>query len=348
MQELLTMSMKELDRLRVIHTVLAGKLTWHEAAEHLTLSERQIGNVVARVRREGARGVVHRLRGRPSNRRLPPPVLRRAVALVKTTYRDFGPTFATEKLRERHGLRLSVSTLRRGMIQAGLWRPRRQKARHRAWRLRRPCVGMLIQVDGSEHDWFEGRGPRCVLLLYIDDATSRLLYGEFVTAEDTLTLMRTTTVYLKRYGRPVAFYVDQDSIYKINREASLEEQLRDVQPLTQFTRAMTELGIEVRTASSPQAKGRVERSFKTHQDRLVKELRLRGIARSRRTMRGTPRRPPIRLCASPPVADARPWPASCVCASSGPSARTGRFAVAISGFSCSRSSRWPCGPRTNS
>ena len=278
MQELLTMSMKELDRLRVIQMVLAGKLTWHEAAEQLKLSERQIGNVVARVRSDGARGLVHRLRGRPSNRRLPPGRLRRAVALVKRKYPDFGPTFATEKLRERHGLALSVPTLRRALIQAGLWRPRRQKARHRAWRPRRACVGMLIQVDGSEHDWFEGRGPRCVLLLYIDDATSRLLYGEFVTAEDTLTLMRTTTVYLKRYGRPLSFYVDQDSIYKINREASLEEQLRDVQPLTQFTRAMTELGIEVLTASSPQAKGRVERSFKTHQDRLVKELRLRGIA----------------------------------------------------------------------
>ena len=278
MQELLTMSMKELDRLRVIQMVLVGKLTWHEAAEQLTLSERQIGNVVARVRRDGARGLVHRLRGRPSNRRLPPGRLRRAVALVKRKYPDFGPTFATEKLREQHGLALSVPTLRRALIQAGLWRPRRQKARHRAWRPRRSCVGLLIQVDGSEHDWFEGRGPRCALLLYIDDATSRLLYGEFVTAEDTLTLMRTTTVYLTRYGRPLSFYVDQDSIYKINREASLEEQLRDVQPLTQFTRAMTELGIEVLTASSPQAKGRVERSFKTHQDRLVKELRLRGIA----------------------------------------------------------------------
>ncbi len=278
MQELLTMRMKELDRLRVMHLVLAGKLTWTEAAEQLMLSERQIGAIVARVRRDGARGVVNRLRGRTSNRRLSPGLIQRAVALVKTTYPDFGPTFATEKLWERHGLALSVPTLRRALIQAGLWRPRRRKARHRAWRPRRSCVGLLIQVDGSEHDWFEGRGPRCVLLLYIDDATSRLLYGEFVAAEDTLTLMRTTTVYLKRYGRPLSFYVDQDSIYKVNREASLEEQLRDVQPLTQFTRAMTELGIEVLTAYSPQAKGRVERSFKTHQDRLVKELRLRGIA----------------------------------------------------------------------
>ncbi len=165
MEELLTMRMKELDRLRVMHLVLAGKLTWTEAAEQLTLSERQIGTIVARVRREGARGVVHRLRGRPSNRRLPPSVLRRAVALVKTRHPDFGPTFATEKLRERHGLALSVPTLRRVLIQAGLWQPRRQKARHRAWRPRRSCVGMLIPVDGSEHDWFEGRGPRCVLLL---------------------------------------------------------------------------------------------------------------------------------------------------------------------------------------
>ena len=123
MQELLTMRMKELDRLRVIQRVLAGALTWTDAAEQLTLSARQIGNVVARVRRDGARGVVHRLRGRPSNRRLPPGLIQCAVVLVKTRYRDFGPTFATEKLRERHGLALSVPTLRRGMIQAGLWRP---------------------------------------------------------------------------------------------------------------------------------------------------------------------------------------------------------------------------------
>jgi hypothetical protein len=137
---------------------------------------------------------------------------------------------------------------------------------------------MLVQLDGSEHDWLEGRGPRCVLLVYIDDASSRVLYAEFVSSEDTLTLLGTTRAYLERYGRPLAFYVDQDSIYKVNREATIEEQLRDSEPLTQFGRAMQELGIEVIHAHSPQAKGRVERGFQTHQDRLVKELRLAGIS----------------------------------------------------------------------
>jgi len=197
---------------------------------------------------------------------------------VKTHYPAFGPTFATEKLRERHHLILSPWTLRQGMIDAGLWRPRHRQPPHRAWRPRRACVGELVQLDGSDHAWFEARGPRCVLLLYIDDATSRLLDGEFVTVEDTLTLLRTTRSYLQRYGRPVAFYVDKDSIYRVNRQATIEEQLQDAAPLTQFTRAMTELGITVIPANSPQAKGRVERSFDTHQDRLVKELRLAGIS----------------------------------------------------------------------
>lgn len=277
MTELLAMKSKDLDRLHVIRMVLSGKLTWKVAAAQLDLSERQIGNLCVRVRREGPGGILHRLRGRPSNRRLPAGLVARAVALVAQRYPDFGPTFAAEQLQRRHGIRLSVATLRRGLLAVGLWRPRRRKARHRAWRERRPCVGMLIQVDGSEHAWFEARGPRCVLLLYIDDATSRLVYGEFVEHEDTLTLLRTSQTYLERYGRPVAFYVDKDSIYRINRQPTLEEQLQDAQPLTQFTRAMGELGITVITAHSPQAKGRVERSFRTHQDRLVKELRLRGI-----------------------------------------------------------------------
>jgi hypothetical protein len=137
---------------------------------------------------------------------------------------------------------------------------------------------MLILVDGSDHDWFEGRGPRCVLILFIDDATSRILYAEFVPSEDTEHLMKATRRYIERYGRPVALYVDRDSIYKINRQATVEEGLRDQYPLTQYSRAMDELGIRVIFALSPQAKGRVERSFETHQDRLVKELRLAGIS----------------------------------------------------------------------
>ena len=204
--------------------------------------------------------------------------LAKALELVKTHYPDFGPTFACEKLRERHRLVLSTETLRQAMVRVGLWTPRRKRLRHRAWRPRRSCLGELVQLDGSDHAWFEARGPRCVLLSYVDDATSRTLAGEFVTVEDTVTLLRTTQTYLQRYGRPIAFYVDKDSIYRVNRQATIEEQLQDSAPLTQFTRAMHELGIEVIAAHSPQAKGRVERAFDTHQDRLVKELRLAQIS----------------------------------------------------------------------
>ncbi len=278
MEDMLAMSTQDLDRLKVIHTVLSRKRTWPQAAAQLRLTVRQIGTLCARVRREGPRGILHRLRGRPSNRRVPAAVLAKALALVAAKYPAFGPTFANETLRERHGVRLSTATLRRAMIMAGRWRPRRHRPVPRARRERRPCVGRLVQVDGSEHAWFEGRGPRCTLLRYIDDATSRIVYAEFVQSEDTLTLLRTTPTYLLRYGRPVAWYGDHDSLYTVNRQPSIEEQWRDVQPMTQFTRAMTELDIEVILAQSPQATGRVERSFKTHQDRLVKELRLRGIA----------------------------------------------------------------------
>jgi len=278
MEERLTMTTQEIDRLRVIRHVLERRMTWPQAAEQLGLCERQIGYLCARVRAKGHRGIIHRLRGEPSNHRLAPGLLQQAVTLVQARYPDFGPTFANEKLRMVHGLVLSTFALRQGMIQAGLWRPRAQRIQHRTWRERRACVGELVQLDGSEHAWFEDRGPQCVLLLYIDDATSRLLYAEFIPSEDTQHLLRCTQTYLQRYGRPVAFYVDKDSIYRINRQATIEEQLRDSQPLTQFTRAMSELDIQVIPAHSPQAKGRVERSFGTHQDRLVKELRLARIA----------------------------------------------------------------------
>ncbi len=278
MEELLTMTSRELDKLRVIRQVLEHKLRWREAAGQLRVSTRQIARLCGRVRTAGNQGILHRLRGRPSNHQLPAGRLAKALELVKTRYPDFGPTFATEKLHARHHLVLSPSTLRRGMIASGLWRPRHGKIRHRVWRPRRACVGELVQLDGSDHAWFEARGPRGVLLSYVDDATSRTLHGEFVEVEDTWTLLRTTKTYLQRFGRPLAFYVDKDSIYRVNRQATIEEQLQDTAPLTQFTRAMRELDIQVIPAHSPEAKGRVERSFGTHQDRLVKELRLARIS----------------------------------------------------------------------
>jgi hypothetical protein len=214
----------------------------------------------------------------PSNNQLKPGLLEEAIKFVKSNYPDFGPTFANEKLLRKHKLVLSAPTLRRAMIKEGLWRPRKSKPKHRDWRQRRSCVGEMVQLDGSVHDWFEGRGQKCVLLVFIDDATSRILYACFITVEDTLNLMAAAKSYLRINGRPMAWYVDKDSIYKINKQATIEDELRDEQPLTQFTRAMRELDITVITAHSPQAKGRVERGFGTHQDRLVKELRLAGIS----------------------------------------------------------------------
>ena len=272
------LTMRDLDRLKVVREVLERRLTQAQAAAQLDLTDRQVRRLCRRIAAKGPKGLVHGLRGKPSNRQLPAGLIDQAIKLVEKHYADFGPTFACEKLFERHSLRLSPNTLRKAMIHEALWRPRRHKPFHRAWRPRKACLGEMTQVDGSEHDWFEGRGPRCALIAFVDDATSKLLWAEFAKAEDTLTLMRLAGVYLRRYGRPLSFYVDKDSIYKTNRNAALDEELREELPMTQFTRAMSELEIRVLCAHSPQAKGRVERGFKTHQNRLVKELRLAGIS----------------------------------------------------------------------
>lgn len=273
------MSKRKINRHFAIRNVLEGKATQKEAAKTLKLSVRQVRRVCARVRDEGAKGVLHGLLGQPSNHQPDVDAQEKALcAMHDPLWEGFGPTFARDKIEELHGVVMSDWTVRRLMTQVDLWAPGRRAPRHRAWRERRMSVGMLTQLDGSDHDWFEGRGARCALLIYIDDATSQILYGEFVKVEDTLTLMKATWTYLKRWGRPVAFYVDKDSIYKVNRPIKYESMQLDEEPMTQFTRAMSELGVDVICADSPQAKGRVERGFDTHQDRLVKELRLRAIS----------------------------------------------------------------------
>lgn len=278
MEARLSMSNTDIDKLRVIRNVMDKKLTQLAAAEILDLCDRQVRRLCVAVCSHGNRGILHGLLGQSSNNQGDPELLGRALSAIHNPrWRGFTAVFAQQKLQSLYGIVLSDTTVRKLMTITELWQPRRPKAKHRAWRERRDCVGMLIQLDGSEHDWFEGRGPKCALLIYIDDATSRILHAEFVTVEDTLNLMRSTGLYLRKHGRCVAFYVDKDSIYTVNRDATIDEELRDSHPITQFTRAMTELGIEVILAHSPQAKGRVERSFDTHQDRLVKELRLANI-----------------------------------------------------------------------
>lgn len=279
MDEVIAMANEDIDRLRVIRDVIDGRRSQIEAGRVLDLSARQIRRICIQVRNRGNRGILHGLCNRPSNRQLDAEVLERALsALHDPLWKGFGPTFAAEKLQALHSIKLSIGTVRKLMAKSELWRTARRGKRHRSWRPRRICLGMLTQLDGSDHDWFEGRGAKCALLIYIDDASSQILYGEFVKVEATLTLMRATKIYLEKLGRPVAFYVDKDSIYKVNRQASIDEDLRDEYPMTQFTRAMNELGVTVIPANSPQAKGRVERGFGTHQDRLVKELRLRAIS----------------------------------------------------------------------
>ena len=273
---MLVLSRKDRDRLKVLHEAERGHLTQREAGEQLGLSGRWARQLLARLRQEGDRGIVHRLRGQASNRRLARAVQRRAVKLVKTRYGDFGPTLAAEYLKEKHGLRVSKETLRQLLIAEGVWRarPRRVEEVH-GWRPRRSCWGELVQWDSSEHDWLEGRGEAVLLIAMIDDATSRL-YGRFVRQDTTEENLGVLQGYLERWGRPAAFYTDQASLFRVNRRASREEELEGQEPVTQIGRVLRELGIEWIAAHSPQAKGRVERCFGTLQDRLVKGLRVAG------------------------------------------------------------------------
>jgi transposase len=251
-------------------------LTQEQIARLMDCTVRTVARRLERYRSEGDAGLVHRARGRPSPRRLPAAVRQQAVALVAEHYADFGPTLAAEKLAERHDLGLSRESLRRLMIGAGLWQPRARKVKHRQWRARRRCLGELVQVDTSIHDWFEGRGPQVVLISLIDDATSRV-FRRFYPTDSTVTNMTHLRDYLARYGRPVALYGDGASHFVSHQAPTVDEQLAAQQPLTQIGRALRELDIAWIPAHSPQAKGRIERSFKTAQDRLVKELRLAGI-----------------------------------------------------------------------
>ena len=271
-----TMSRKELNRQQILNRVLERRLTQAKAAEQLGLSLRQVERLCRKLRLEGPDGLVSKKRGRPRNRRLPAGLRLRehALSLVLANYVDFGPTLAAEKLRERHDLRVSVETLRRWMVEAEIWVPRSRCNRqvHQP-RHRRSCVGELIQIDGCEHAWFEDRAPKCTLLVYVDDATGRLMELRFDIAESTFAYFAATRAYLERFGKPVAFYSDQASVFRVTPSRGKRNE-----GLTQLGRALSELNIDIICANTPQAKGRVERAHLTLQDRLVKELRLRGIS----------------------------------------------------------------------
>ncbi|MFQ5586045.1 MAG: ISNCY family transposase [Thermodesulfobacteriota bacterium] len=276
-KDIIYMSLRELKRLKVIHEAIESHITQKKAAFMTGLSERQVRRLVSAVRAAGERGVVHKGRGMPSNRRMSEKIKEKVLKLYRKKYPGFGPLLATEKLKELDGISLSDETLRKWLMEAGLWKKRRKRSSHRRWRVRKECCGEMVQMDGSHHDWLEGRGPKLVLMGYIDDATGNV-FGRFYDYEGTAPAMESFKGYVKRYGLPQSVYLDRHSTYKSTKRLTAEEELRgQSSPMSQFERALEELGVEVIHANSPQAKGRVERLFGTLQDRLVKEMRLQEI-----------------------------------------------------------------------
>jgi transposase len=263
------MSQKERDVLKIMHGVLSGGHTQAEAARLLRLSTRQVRRLQRKLETHGDQALVHGLRGQPSNHRCDAALRQAVLKAYRRDYADFGPTLASEKLAER-GLVVSPQTLRRWLLEEGLWQRRRRRDPHRSRRPRRACFGELVQMDASVHDWLEGRGEALVLISMIDDATNRIV-ASFYPAGTTVTHLELLGRWLRRYGRPLALYTDRHSIFEPQDKGRAVGEGE-----TQFGRALRELDIELIRAHSPQAKGRIERSFGTAQDRWVKEMRLAG------------------------------------------------------------------------
>ncbi len=275
-KDLITLSQEEHDRLLIIRKVMKREISQVEAADLLNISDRQVRTLIGKVRERGAKGLAHGNRGRESAKKMAGAEEERIAGIIKEKYWDFGPTFAAEKLWERQGVKVSDEKLRQIMIDAGIWRVRHRKGDVHQWRERRHFSGELVQMDGSHHDWLERRGPKLVLMGYIDDATNNS-FGRFYDYEGVEPAMDSLEGYIRLYGVPRALYLDKLSTYKTTRPADLDELLRGEEAQTQFERAGKELGINIIHADSPQAKGRIEREFGTLQDRLVKELRLAGV-----------------------------------------------------------------------
>jgi len=270
----LSMSKQEFNRLDVLLRVQSGGLRVSDACVLIGLQRRQVFRLLRGLKQDGPASLLSKHRGRPSNHRLPTEVRTLALSIVRERYADFGPTLAAEKLAEHHGCSISRETLRSWMIADGLWQDRRHRlpVPHQP-RRRRDCLGELVQIDGSEHAWFEDRGPPCTLLAFVDDATSRLMQLRFVASESAFDYFRATRAYLEEHGKPVAFYSDRHGIFRVNSKDAIGGD-----GITQFGRALLALNIDIICANSPQAKGRIERAFATLQDRMVKELRLAGIS----------------------------------------------------------------------
>jgi transposase len=269
----IAMTSQECDRVTIIKKVIRNEMTRKQAAKELKLSNRQIRRYLRRFKEEQEQGLIRRPSG--GNRAFTTKFKTDIVASVTKNYSDFGPTLAAEKLKERGQQEINHETLRQWMIEAGLWKGKHRKtARIHQSRARRPRYGELIQIDGSPHDWFEGRRPNCCLLVFIDDATSRLMHLRFEETETTLGYFRGISEYVQTYGRPISWYSDKDSVFVSSKPSKID----GLAGRTQFQRAMRSLGVEMIVAHSPQAKGRVERANGTLQDRLIKEMRLLEIS----------------------------------------------------------------------
>lgn len=265
------MSDKERKQMKVLERVKQGEITQAEAAARLRISDRWLREKYRRYKRLGDVGLVHGNRGKVSPNRWSQEEKDLLITLLEKEWEGFGPTFAAQKLEEIYHIKVSPETVRKVMIETFLWIPKRVKQKHRKHRERKPMLGMMIQLDGSPHDWFEGRGPKCTLLVYIDDATSRIQMLEFAKSESEQSVMKSTKSYIERFGIPGSFYTDHDSAFHVNLNN------HDGDRKTQWEMACSRLGIEVKHAYSPQAKGRVERCNQTLQDRLIKEMRLIDI-----------------------------------------------------------------------
>jgi len=267
------MSARELNRIEILAQADDGRLTVENAANMLNLSRRQVFRLLKRYRLDGASAIRHKARGRRPNNHIHDSKRDYALSLIKENYADFGPSLAAEMLEQNHGFKLSRETLRKWMVADGIWLSRKQRRTFHQPRLRRECYGELIQIDGSDHRWFEERSPPCTLLVFIDDATSTLMELRFVKSESTFSYFEALEGYLLRHGRPVAFYSDKHTVFRVAQQGA-----KSGHGMTQFGRALNALNIEILCANSSQAKGRVERANRTLQDRLVKELRLAGIS----------------------------------------------------------------------
>ena len=268
----ITMSKKEINQISIFEKLVRKEIHQEAAAKILGMTSRQVRNKLRKYRRHGTKSLVHGNRGRPSKVRWDEREKEITIDLLKVEWKGFGPTFASEQLKERFGIKISKETLRKEMNRQGLWEAKKRKVKHRCQRDRKPYEGQMVQLDGSTHVWLELAGiKKHTLLVFIDDATSKILWLEFAKSESLKSLMRSSKNYFMAHGRPNSFYVDHGSVFSVN--LNNQEKTK----FTQFERAMKELNIEMIHAYSPQAKGRVERVNRTLQDRLIKELKMAGI-----------------------------------------------------------------------